>query len=67
MAPETGRRGPSALSLAVLLALTLPAPAHALRVVNWNLLNYPGTTAATRNPHFRTVLQPLAPDVATRC
>jgi hypothetical protein len=63
MAPEAGRHGLSVPCLAVLLTLAAAAPAHAVRVVNWNLLNYPGTTAATRNPHYRTVLQPLAPDV----
>ena len=49
------------------LLTALAAPAHALRLVNMNVLNYPGTTGATRDPLFRTILQPLAPDVLITC
>lgn len=50
--------------LAALLLLTCAAPrAHALRIVNHNILNYPGTTAAARDPLYRVILQPLAADV----
>jgi endonuclease/exonuclease/phosphatase family metal-dependent hydrolase len=64
MAPGL-RRAPGARALvfaAVCLGLGTP-PAHALRVVNYNLLNYPGTTGAIRDPHYRTILAPLAADV----
>jgi flagellar hook capping protein FlgD len=37
--------------------------AHALRIVDYNILNYPGTTGPTRDPSFRTILQPISPDV----
>jgi hypothetical protein len=47
-----------------LLALALMAPhAHALRVVSYNILNYPGTTGPTRDPNFRVVLEPLGADL----
>jgi hypothetical protein len=65
MAPEPSRTPASrwlpAFSTALLLALA--APAHALRLIDWNILNYPGTTGATRDPFYRTVLAPLSPDV----
>src|SRR5580765_4611864 len=65
MAPEPSRTPASrwlpAFSAALLLALA--APAHALRLIDWNVLNYPGTTGATRDPFYRTVLAPLSPDV----
>src|SRR5438094_9792004 len=66
MAPEPFRtpafRWPSP-SIVLLLLMALAAPAHALRLVNYNVLNYPGATGATRDPLFRTVLAPLSPDV----
>ena len=65
MAPEPSRTPASrwlpAFSAALLFALA--APAHALRLIDWNILNYPGTTGATRDPFYRTVLAPLSPDV----
>lgn len=56
---------PRALAaLALVLATVAHAPtAHALRIVNWNILNYPGAGGASREPHFRTVLAPLGADV----
>jgi endonuclease/exonuclease/phosphatase family metal-dependent hydrolase len=47
---------------AICVSFAAPA-AHALRIVNYNILNYPGTTGATRDPHFRTILAPLAADI----
>src|SRR5262245_62460793 len=66
MAPEPMRtpavRWRSAVStLVALVALT--SPAHALRLVNYNVLNYPGTSGPTRDPSYRTILAPLSPDV----
>lgn len=74
-APPSGPRksAPSTAGLlrlsavALALAATLASPAHALRLVNMNVLNYPGTTAAARDPLFRTILQPLAADVLITC
>lgn len=34
-----------------------------LRIMDYNLLNYPGSTASTRNPYFRAVLHSSKPDV----
>lgn len=31
--------------------------------MSYNLLNYPGSTASIRNPHFRTVIQNTVPDI----
>jgi len=38
-------------------------PAWAIKVVAYNLLNYPGTSAAQRDPLFRTILADLQPDI----
>jgi hypothetical protein len=63
MAPEPCiRRLRVAMIVAALAALAAAPPAHALRLVNWNLLNYPGSTGAIRDPYYRVVLTPLAPD-----
>ncbi|HTR97614.1 MAG TPA: hypothetical protein VMH61_06900 [Candidatus Acidoferrales bacterium] len=50
------------VSLVAVLTLLAP-PVHALRLMDWNVLNYPGSTGPTRDPGFRTVLAPLSPDV----
>jgi hypothetical protein len=34
-----------------------------LRIMDYNLLNYPGSTSATRNPYFRAVVHSAKPDV----
>lgn len=63
MAPESMRAPLArAFALAAVLALTA-GTAHAFRIVNYNLLNYPGNTSAARNPLFRTIFEPLAADV----
>jgi hypothetical protein len=48
---------------ALLALLVLAAPAHALRLINYNVLNYPGSSGPTRDPSYRTILAPLSPDV----
>jgi endonuclease/exonuclease/phosphatase family metal-dependent hydrolase len=63
MAPERLLRRTAVCALALAALAALAPDAHALRVVNYNILNYPGPSVSTRNPHFRTVLAPLAPDV----
>jgi hypothetical protein len=59
------RRAIAPLGLALLLAA--PVPAHALRIVTWNLLNYDptpgGNTVTARQPHFRTVMGSIGADV----
>ena len=69
MAPEpdphtAGARTPASRWLpAVFLLLALAAPAHALRLIDWNVLNYPGTTGPTRDPNYRVVLSLVSPDI----
>jgi hypothetical protein len=66
MAPEPFRTPASRLLSALFLtaALIAPAaPAHALRIVNYNILNYPGSTGPARDPLYRTILSPLSPDI----
>ena len=50
------------VAVAVLTAL-LPQPAAAVRVVTYNILNFPGSTGAAREDDFRTVVQELDADV----
>jgi len=48
----------------VLLAfIILPIYSEAIKVVSWNLLNFPGSTGAAREVYFRTVINKLNPDV----
>lgn len=42
---------------------TLAPAASALRILNYNLTNYPGSSGTLRDPSFRTIIGPLAPDV----
>ena len=49
---------------ALLAALAIcPPPAHALRVVTWNMFAYPDYNLAARQPYFRTVMANIAADV----
>jgi hypothetical protein len=57
------RPGRIGFTLAVLVALLAVPQAHALRVVNYNILNYPGSSGTARAPYFRTVLAPVSADV----
>src|SRR5439155_2072428 len=59
--PRARRRAVAALAL---LAALAPAPAHALKVTTWNLLQYPGLNLAGRQPKFRTVMQNLDTDIS---
>ena len=52
------------LAALVLAAASLAAPpAYALRVVTWNLIDYPNTALASRQPALRTVVGPLNADI----
>jgi hypothetical protein len=63
MAPESLRsRLAGAFTFAALL-LIAATPAHALRILDYNILNYPGTTGPARNAYFRTIIQPIHPDL----
>jgi hypothetical protein len=48
---------------ALVLLLATAAVAADVTVVDWNLLNFPGSTGATRAPYMRTVLAYAAPDL----
>src|ERR1051326_9332213 len=63
MAPEPLRTPALRLLSAMLCLVALASPAHALRFMAYNILNYPGTTGATRDPSYRVILAPLSPDV----
>ncbi|MBN1824974.1 MAG: hypothetical protein JW958_01830 [Candidatus Eisenbacteria bacterium] len=39
------------------------ASAEEITFVSWNILNFPGSTGAIREPEFRTVLSTIGPDV----
>ncbi len=62
MAPESRRAPLRVLAFAAWL-LILGAPAHALRIVDYNFLNFPGPSGPARETYFRTILQPISPDV----
>src|SRR5512143_3116916 len=61
--PSLPRVPGPAFVLAALATLLLSPAAHALRVVDYNVLNYPGSSGAARDPNFRIVLAPLDADV----
>lgn len=42
---------------------TVPLADSAILVMNYNLLNYPGSTADVRDPAFRVILDEVQPDV----
>jgi len=62
MPPHRWKIG-SLFGLALLALATAAVPAHALRVVTWNLLQYPAVSLSTRQPHFRTVMAAINADV----
>ena len=62
MPPHRWKIGGS-LAIALMAMAALAPPAHALRVVTWNLLQYPGLALSTRQPHFRTVMAAIDADV----
>ncbi len=48
----------------VLVCLLLSGVSYAqVKIVSYNLLNYPGSDTAARNPYFRTVINSLNPDI----
>ena len=51
------------LTALVLLLVGSAAAQDTLKIATYNLLNYPGSDASTRNPYFRAVLNSMKPDV----
>jgi exonuclease III len=48
----------------VLLAfIILPIYSEAVKIVSWNVLNFPGSTGAARETYFRMVINKINPDV----
>src|SRR5258706_10434771 len=63
MAPEALRTPLARVFLFAALFVTTAAPAHALRVLDYNFLNFPGPSGPAREQYFRTILSPVSPDV----
>ena len=58
-------RGPRLLAFSLLLGALAAAvpPAHALRLVDYNITNYPSVNFPARQPYFRTIFAPLGADI----
>jgi endonuclease/exonuclease/phosphatase family metal-dependent hydrolase len=57
----------AASTLLALLTLAIATPAWAIRLMSWNVLNYPGTTGSTREPSLRLAINSASPDVLVVC
>jgi len=57
------RTGPATAIAAALLLLATAAPAHALKLATWNLIDYPDLLLSTRQPNLRTEFAALDPDL----
>ncbi|MBK7868886.1 MAG: hypothetical protein IPJ75_18850 [Ignavibacteriales bacterium] len=48
----------------LIVFLTLPLMAQdTILLMSYNLLNYPGTSAAVRNNYYKTIMNAVKPDV----
>ncbi|MCJ7586737.1 MAG: fibronectin type III domain-containing protein [Candidatus Aminicenantes bacterium] len=47
----------------VFVFLLLSLPSEAVKLVTWNLLNFPGSTGVAREDDFRLVINKIAPDI----
>jgi hypothetical protein len=65
MAPEPWFRRIAGTLIAVALSAAAATPSQALRLVNYNVTNYPSVLLAQRQPHFRTILTPLGADIVS--
>lgn len=63
MAPELIRAMKARLASLVVIVAVFAAPAHALRVTTWNLLDYREGTLEPRQVHFRKVMGAIDTDV----
>jgi len=61
--PRQRLRNAGRAALVALVMACAATPAHALRIVTWNLLQYPQTILSTRQPNFRTVMGAINADV----
>jgi len=57
------RHIPFGLACVIVLSLLFPSTALALRVVTYNVLNFPGSTGTSRLDDFRVILEDIDPDV----
>ena len=57
------RHIPFGLACLITLSLLFPSTAFALRVVTYNVLNFPGSTGTSRLDDFRVILEDIDPDV----
>ncbi len=57
------RRRPVVVLAALVVLLGWAEPAPALKVATWNLIDYPNTGLASRQPNLRTVVAAMDPDV----
>lgn len=57
------KKGRQLLCLLVLALFILPLSAEAVKLVAWNLLNFPGTTGTAREPNYRLVINKINPDI----
>jgi hypothetical protein len=48
---------------AALLVCTSTAPAHALRILNWNILNFPGSAPSSRYSAYQQIIGFIGPDL----
>ncbi len=54
----------SCLKIIILIILSITCYAqNQYKIMSYNLLNYPGSDSAVRNPYFRTVIESTLPDV----
>ncbi len=51
------------LFVLIVFVTTVAVCSPPLRIMSYNLLNYPGSDAATRDPYFRAVIQSVLPDI----
>jgi endonuclease/exonuclease/phosphatase family metal-dependent hydrolase len=45
------------------IGLLTPLPASAVKLMNYNILNYPGASGAAREDEFRTIMTAVHPDI----
>ena len=63
MAPDRRRALARALAAVLFAALAWTPSARAARILDYNVLNYPGNSAPARNPMYQTVIGPIGPDL----
>ncbi|MEJ2495839.1 MAG: hypothetical protein P8Y79_16100 [Ignavibacteriaceae bacterium] len=51
------------LFIILIISTLSPFPQSSVKLMNYNLLNYPGTDITTRNPNFREIIASANPDI----